>query len=60
VEVSDFRVGGGPIEIQSRARVTGKGAFGKVLASYGPLKAGIELKDRNLHLLRPGHWFAQP
>ncbi|HEX9189558.1 MAG TPA: hypothetical protein VGB87_20955, partial [Vicinamibacteria bacterium] len=60
--VKDFRVGGGSIEIQARARVTHKGAFGKVLASYGVLKAGIELKgrDRDLHLLRPRHWFAQP
>lgn len=62
VDVKDFRVGGGSIEIQARARVTQEGAFGKVLARYGVLKAGIELKgrDRDLHVLRPGHWFAQP
>jgi hypothetical protein len=61
VAVDDFRVAGGPIELRARARVTPDGAFGKVLARYGILKAGIELKgrDRSLHAFRPEHWFEQ-
>jgi adhesin HecA-like repeat protein len=57
--VDGFRVSGGPVEVQARARVTDKGAFGKVLARYGVLKAGIELKgrDRALRLFRPERWY---
>lgn len=59
--VDDFRVGGGRIEVRARARVADRGAFGKVLARYGALKVGIELKgeDRSLHVLRPERWFGE-
>jgi len=57
--VRGFRVAGGKIEIRANARVTEKGAFGKVLASYGAPSVGIELRgqERALHVLRPEHWF---
>lgn len=57
--VRGFRVAGGKIEIRANARVTDRGAFGKVLASYGAPSVGIELRgqERALHVLRPEHWF---
>jgi len=59
LSVRGFRVAGGKIEIRANARVTDKGAFGKVLASYGAPSVGIELRgqERALHVLRPEHWF---
>jgi hypothetical protein len=57
--VDAFRVKGGAIEVRARVRVNEKGAFGKALASYGAPSAGIELlgKERDVHLIRPEHWF---
>ena len=59
LDVSEFQVCGGKIEIRARVQVDSTGAFGKVLASYGVLKAGVELagKERKLHLVGAEHWF---
>jgi len=52
-------VKGGKIEIRLNARVTEKGAFGRVLASCGAPSVGIEPRgqERELHVLRPEHRF---
>jgi hypothetical protein len=57
--VEGFEVKGGKIAVRVNARVTEKGAFGRVLASYGAASVGIELRgqERDLRVLRPEHWF---
>ena len=57
--VEGIEVKGGKIEVRVNARLTEKGAFGKVLASYGAASVGIELRgqERELHVLRPERWF---
>jgi hypothetical protein len=59
LRVEGFHVAGGKVGIRVNARLTDKGAFGKVLANYGALSVGIELRgrERALHVLRPAHWY---
>jgi hypothetical protein len=61
VEVDDFSVGWEGTEIRARFLTGEKGAHGKALVRVGILKAGIELegKERDLHLIRPTHWYEQ-
>ena len=57
--VEGFEVKGGRIAVRVNARLTEKGAFGRVLASYGAASVGIELRgqERDLRVLRPERWF---
>jgi hypothetical protein len=57
--VEGFEVKGGKIAVRVNARLTEKGAFGRVLAGYGAASVGIDLRgqERDLRVLRPEHWF---
>jgi hypothetical protein len=61
LEIDDFSIAGGHIEVKARLKVNHQGAFGKVLARYKAVKAGVAFKgkDRDLHVLRPEHWYEQ-
>jgi hypothetical protein len=57
--VEGFEVKGGKIAVCVNARLTEKGAYGRVLAGYGAASVGIDLRgqERDLRVLRPEHWF---
>ena len=50
---------GGKLDVRFRGLVDPRGAFGKAMARYGSLRAGIGLKgkERDLTLVRVGTWY---
>jgi len=57
--IGHFGIRGGKLDVRMRASMGPKGIFGKALAKYGVLKAGIGITgdDRDLKILRPGSWY---
>ena len=57
--IGHFGIRGGKLDVRMRASMGPDGVFGKALAKYGVLKAGIGItgNDRDLKILRPGGWY---
>jgi hypothetical protein len=57
--IGHFGIRGGKLDVRMRASIGPDGVFGKALAKYGVLKAGIGIKgdDRDLTIWRPGTWY---
>jgi hypothetical protein len=57
--IRHFGVRGEKLDVRLRASMGPDGIFGKALAKYGVLKAGIGITgdDRDLKILRPGTWY---
>jgi hypothetical protein len=57
--IGHFGIRGGKLDVRMRASMGPKGIFGKALAQYGILKAGIGIAgdNRDLKILRAGSWY---
>jgi hypothetical protein len=57
--IRHFGVRGEKLDVRFRAAMGPDGIFGKALAKYGILKAGIGIEgdDRDLKILSPGGWY---
>jgi len=57
--IGHFGIRGGKLDVRLRASVGPDGIFGKALAKYGILKAGIGIEgdERDLKVLRAGSWY---
>jgi hypothetical protein len=57
--IRHFGVRGEKLDVRMRASIGPEGIFGKALARYGILKAGIGIEgnERDLKILRPGTWY---
>ena len=57
--IGHFGIRGGNLDVRMRASIGPDGIFGKALAKYGILKAGIGIEggERDLKVFRPGTWY---